>query len=393
MEREKLAQACHLLDELNLDLWMVIDRESGMISDPVMDLVVGSGATWLSFFMVFRSGERYAVVGNLDVEKFERLELFDRVIPYKGSPQEPLLELLKKHDPKTVALDYSRDSAAADGLTYGNYLNLLDLLKNTAFLSRLVSAEPLIARLRGRKSAEELKRIRQAIAVTQDIFRSVTAHARPGMTERQLAAFMSAEHKRLGLEPAWEADHCPSVFTGPQETGAHSGPTDKPLQPGHVFNIDFGVTVDKYKSDLQRTWYLLKPGETDAPPAVKKGLRTIVESIRRSFAAMKPGARGVDIDHIAREYIVSQGFGEYPHALGHQVGRAAHDGGGLLAPAWERYGQLPFMPLERDQVYTLEPRLYLAEHGVVTIEEMVVVNADGADFLSEPQTEILLIHS
>ena len=71
------------------------------------------------------------------------------------------------------------------------------------------------------------------------------------------------------------------------------------------------------------------------------------------------------------------------------MGRDAHDGGALLAPAWERYGNLPFIPLEKDQVFTIEPRIYIKDYGVATVEEMVVITADGAEYLSQPQTELL----
>ena len=73
------------------------------------------------------------------------------------------------------------------------------------------------------------------------------------------------------------------------------------------------------------------------------------------------------------------------------MGRYAHDGGALLAPAWERYGNLPFIPLEKDQVFTIEPRIYIKDFGVATVEEMVVITADGAEYLSEPQRELYLV--
>jgi len=353
--------------------------------------VVGGHATWLSFFLFSKSGEKHAIVGNLDLETFRRAGLFDTVSAYKGSPREDLLRLLRHFDPKKIAIDYSPDCAAADGLTHGNYLSLLDLLKDSDYADRLVSAEGVIAKLRGRKSAEELRRLREACRITLDIYDRVGKAARPGMSEKELAAWITTQREKKGLAAAWDVSSCPAVFSGPQEIGAHSAPTGNVLKAGHIFNIDFGVKVEKYCSDLQRTWYILRPGEKEAPPEVKRGFAVLLESIGLAFAALKPGARGLDIDTIARGHIVSQGYDEYPHALGHQVGRDAHDGGALLAPAWERYGNLPFMPLEKDQVFTIEPRIYIKDYGVATVEEMAVITAAGAEYLSQPQQELYLV--
>jgi len=390
MEKEKVAQAIDILNETGIDLWMVIDKESEVMSDPVMDFIIGTGVTWLSFFLFFKTGEKYAIVGNLDIEKIRRLDIFDEIFPYKGSPKDDLLKLLNRHSPQKIAINYSIDSPTADGLTYGRYLKLMELLEGTDFKDRLVTAEDIIAKLRGRKSPEEVRRIKKAIDITLDIYHKVTTHVKPGMTEKEVAQFLTEERKKTGFEPAWEEDHCPSVFAGPQETGAHSGPTDKVLEPGHVFNTDFGVVYQKYCSDLQRTWYLLKKGETQPPEEVMKGFNTIVKSIQLAFQALKPGVKGFDIDKISRDYIVSQGYKAFEHALGHQVGRSAHDGAALLGPDWDRYGKLPFIPLEEGQVFTIEPRLYL-EQGVVTIEEMILITKDGAQWLSKPQKEIYLI--
>ena len=390
MEKEKVSQAIDILNETGTDLWMVIDKESEVLSDPVMDFIIGTGVTWLSFFLFFKTGEKYAIVGNLDIEKIKRLDIFDEIFAYKGSPKDDLLKLLNRYSPQKIAINYSIDSPTADGLTYGRYLKLMELLEGTSFKDRLVTAEDIIAKLRGRKSPEEVRRIKKAIDITLDIYDKVTTHVKPGMTEKQVAQFITDERKKTGFGPAWEEDHCPSVFTGPQETGAHSGPTDKVLEPGHVFNTDFGVVYEKYCSDLQRTWYILKKGETTPPEEVMKGFNTIVKSIRLAFEALKPGVRGFDIDKISRDYIVSQGYKAFEHALGHQVGRSAHDGAALLGPDWDRYGKLPFIPLEEGQVFTIEPRLYL-EQGVVTIEEMVLITKDGAEWLSKPQKEIYLI--
>ncbi len=391
MENKKIEQSISILKELDIDMWMIVEKESELLSDPIIDFITGTGVTWLSFFIFTKSGDKLAVVGNLDKEKMDNLALFDKVIPYTNSPKDSLIEIIKSRDPAKIALNYSLDSPSADGLTYGKFLKLQELFKGTDYMNRIVSAEELISKLRGRKSDDEIKRTEKAIEITLNIYDKVTEFVKPGMSEKDIAAFITKERLKLQLEPSWEEEVNPSVFTGPQETGAHSGPTDKKVERGHVFNIDSGVIYEKYCSDLQRTWYVLKEGETKPPDVVIDGFETIVNSIQLSFDAIKPGVRGIDIDTIAREYIVSRGYTEYPHALGHQVGRTAHDGSALLAPSWERYGNLPYLELEEGQIFTIEPRLYLKEQGVVTIEEMIVITSDGARWLSKPQKQIYLI--
>ena len=124
---------------------------------------------------------------------------------------------------------------------------------------------------------------------------------------------------------------------------------------------------------------------------MKRGFDTIVTSIEMARKAIMPGVQGVAIDKIAREYIVSQGYEEYPHGLGHQVGRFAHDGTALLGPAWEKYANKPFEPIEEGMVFTIEPRLTVPGRGVATVEEMVLVTQEGAEFLASPQKELILV--
>jgi Xaa-Pro aminopeptidase len=226
------------------------------------------------------------------------------------------------------------------------------------------------------------------------IFEAVTPKLRPRMTEKQFAALIVEEMKGTpGLSSAWEEDQCPAVFTGPDSAGAHAGPTDRPIEPGHIVNVDFGVRRHGYCSDLQRTWYVLKPGETEAPPEVQRGFDTILRSIREAAAAIRPGVSGAEIDDVARGVVTSAGYAEYAHGTGHQIGRVAHDGGGGLLPRWERYGNTPLLPIEAGQCYTIEPRLTVPGHGIATCEDIVVVTDRGAEFLSRPQDRLWLVRA
>jgi Xaa-Pro aminopeptidase len=248
-----------------------------------------------------------------------------------------------------------------------------------------------VSALRQRKTKAEIEFMKRAIVATEEIFTAVSGFIAVGKTELDIAAFMKAEVGRRKLDYAWDPKVCPAVFTGPDTAAAHYAPTGRVVERGQILNMDFGVKVDGYCSDLQRTFYILDGGETTAPPDVQRGFDTIVNSVEASRQAMRPGVKGIDIDTIARNVVTAQGYDEFPHALGHQVGRFAHDGTALLGPAWEKYARKPFYPLEEGMVFTIEPRLTVPERGVATIEEMVVVTKTAAGYLSTPQKTLHLI--
>ncbi len=389
--KEKVAQAVQILNEYDLDCWLTFVRESGMVRDPMLDFLIRTNVTWHSAFVIHRSGATTAIVGQLDRQAIEDLGVYSRVLSYVQGIRESLLALLREMDPRTIAVNYSTGSEVCDGLTHGMFLTLQAMLSEVGFAGRVQSAERVCSSLRARKTSWEIDRMRTAIAHTQEIFGMAKNFIRPGKSEREIADFMSAEVERRGLGFGWDRSHCPSVFTGPATAGAHYQPTDRLVQRGHVLNMDFGVRFEDYVSDLQRTFYVLEEGENVPPDSVQKGFNTVAAAIELARRAIRPGIQGVEVDRVARDYIVAQGFEEYPHGLGHQVGRFAHDGTALLGPPWEKYAQKPFEPIEEDMVFTLEPRLTVADRGIVTIEEMVRVTSDGSEYLSDPQKELILI--
>ena len=392
MYREKIEQAVQILNELGIDMWLTFGRESHTLHDPATDLILGTGYTWHSAFIITKDGDSVAIVGSLDAANIEKRGIYKRVIPYLKSIKGDFLNYIKEKDPQKIAINYSEDNVMADGLTYGSFLTLKGLLKDTPYKDRLVSSEEIVSALRGRKSKTEIERIKFAIKETERLYKEVWDYLRPGLTEKQVHQFMVNRMKESGYEPAWDIEMCPSVFTGiPEEGEAHTGPTDKVIERGHVLNMDFGLKINDYCSDLQRTWYILREGETKAPGEVLMGFEAVRDAIVECAKAIRPGMEGREIDAIARNLIKERGFDEYPHALGHQVGREPHDGGGLLAPEWDRYGDLPYKKIEENQVYTLEPRVRIEGYGVATIEEIIVVRKDGGEFLSNLQNEIWLV--
>jgi Xaa-Pro aminopeptidase len=388
---EKVEQAIGILKENQVDCWITFVRESGIVHDPMLDYLISADVTWHSAFIITKSGETFAIVGQMDTPTIDDLGVYTHVQGYVEGIKEPLTKAIRKIDPSSVALNYSTGSEISDGLTHGMYLTLHQFLLGIGYADTIVSAEKITSSLKARKTDYELERMTRAIEHTLDIIEMASSFIAPGKTEKEIAEFMIQEVEKRNLGFAWEKSHCPAVFTGPETAEAHYKPTDRKVEPGHVLNMDFGIKFEEYCSDIQRTFYILEKGESQVPEDVQKGFDTIVTAIELARHAIKPGIQGVEIDKIAREYIVSQGFKEFPHGLGHQVGRFAHDGTALLGPAWEKYAQKPFQPLEEGMVFTIEPRLKVPGRGVVTIEEMVVITKDGAEFLTEPQKKLIFI--
>jgi Xaa-Pro aminopeptidase len=389
--KEKIDQAVKILNEKDVDMWLTFVRESSTTKDPILEMIAGINFTWQSALIINKDGDTTAIVGSIEIDNLKNLDHYKNIVGYVQSIREPLTEYLKKKNPQKIAINYSQSSVLADGLTHGMYLILKDYLKESGFEDRIISSEEIISSLRGRKSPSELSIMRDAVRETLRIFDEVGNYIRPGVSEIEIADFIKALTKVDGYELAWDEDHCPAVFTGPDTQGAHSGPTERKVEKGHLVNIDFGIKYNGYCSDLQRTWYVLKDGEGKAPVEVEIGFSVIRDAIQKVADNLKPGVQGCEMDDIARNFIVKSGYDDFPHGLGHQVGRNVHDGGGGLLPRWERYGNSPFMKVEESQVYTIEPRLKVDSYGTVTMEEEVFVTKEGCEFLSKPQKELMLI--
>jgi Xaa-Pro aminopeptidase len=389
--REKADQVRSLLAETGLGCWLIFVRETDIHPDPGFELVVGSGVVRSSAFLFGTGGERVAIAANFDTAEIRKTGVFGEVIGYDEDIRQPLLDALGRIYPGSIGLNYSPDDITADGLTHGQWLQLNELLRGTPYADRLTSAAPLLSRMRGRKSPAEVERIRAAVGVTEQIVSLITAQIRPGVSERQLADFVHGEFRRLGVSPAWGWDGCPIVNAGPDSEPGHASPRDDLLvEPGQLVHVDLGVRLGGYCSDLQRTWYVLRPGETAPPEEVRRAFDTVVRAVRTGAEALRPGRPGYEVDAAARQVVVEVGYPEFKHGLGHGLGRAFHDGGTLLGPRWPCYGSGTQRAVEAGNVFTLELGV-MTGAGFVGLEEDVLVTEDGCTFLSSLQQEPILV--
>jgi Xaa-Pro aminopeptidase len=131
--------------------------------------------------------------------------------------------------------------------------------------------------------------------------------------------------------------------------------------------------------------------KNEIPEELMHAFETVHQAILKASNYIKPGVTGHSVDKVARDYVVSQGYEEYAHALGHQIGTQAHDGGVLLGPLWERYGDTPKGLVEEGNVFTLELHVKTKTYGTVSLEENILVTKGGCEFLIPPQEKFILV--
>lgn len=385
-----------------IDMWITLTRE--YVQDPLAD-DLGAGSPTARGALIFtddgNSLGRTAIMASYDVDAPQKSGIYDTVISYRSEGLLPhLRNFIAKRKPKTIGVNTSKDTPLADGLTVSMWNYLKEAAGPEYTESRLVPAEPVVVAWRGKKLQREIEIMGIAVKATEEIIAEAFSPKviKPGKTtELDVARFVKQKMETMNLKPSWDPAGCPSINSGVSR--GHSEPGSTVIQPGHVVTIDFGINLDGYCTDIQRTAYILKPGEKRPPTDVRKMWETNLKAVEAGFASMRPGATGKDVDDACRRIILNAGYAEYPHAAGHPIGYITHEVGPLLGPDWpERYGKKVFLTIEPGQVFALEPAVFAPskeEEGNVRIgiEEDILITENGPRWLSTPQKELILIPS
>ena len=90
--KAKIKQAIEILDELDIDLWLIFVRETDMMSDPVVPLVVGHKVVWQSAFFYARDGRTLAEarIQQRAARARELRDAVDRDVDRTGDPADEL---------------------------------------------------------------------------------------------------------------------------------------------------------------------------------------------------------------------------------------------------------------------------------------------------------------
>lgn len=160
------------------------------------------------------------------------------------------------------------------------------------------------------------------------------------------------------------------VGSGPNSAEPHYTAGPRKIRRGDFIVMDFGARYSHYCSDVTRTVVV---GKATAKQ------RDVYETVRRaqsqSLKMMRPRVKAKSVDAVARRIIDGSPYrGRFIHGLGHSIGLAVHDGGGM--------NQASEIVLRKNMVFTNEPGIYLPGYGGVRIEDDVLIDAAGPTLLS-----------
>ena len=303
-------------------------------------LIMADGKDWLCTDSRFYTAAR-------------RLWDEDRIFIYKGGAMEQINGLLKDKVLGTVGFE-------AQNISFDAYEKVSSGLS-------MQRADGMVEALRMIKDPEEIRRLEKACVLNHKLMEWIPGALVPGRTEAQVAWDVEQFFRNHGAQGL---SFSSIVAVGPNAALPHAEPGQDRISENCGVLVDVGCRLNEYCSDQTRTfWVGARP-----TPEFSTHLKYIKEAQARAIKAIRPGAATSAVYAAAASYLEEKGvLNLFTHGLGHGIGLQTHE-----APSLNPSSDAV---LKAGVVVTVEPGLYLPNHGGVRWEYMVLVTEDGARVL------------
>jgi len=301
--------------DAGIDMWIVIDRENN--ADPLHDELGGGYSGPGAAFLFFDGGGADAekiYLGQEQPVDSPISRLYDHKEYYGGSAED-LARLVRKavqsRKPRTIAVNTSPAWGSADGVTASGK-SWLDEVLGPEDSGRIVSAEQVVHGFRARRTPlETMWFTRLQVWTSRWETRPLEALVRPGKTTvLDLVNGLEDAAGRLGLDLAVDHGRFPMIVWFGDSTGMPGlsgfGPPrratpvpkdtrDFPIEPGDLITLDGGLRFLGFSSDMKRSAYVARPGETDAPATLLKAWHDTLAVADLFASRLVAGANSVQI--------------------------------------------------------------------------------------------------
>ena len=353
---DKLNQFRNELDIFGLDCSVIYDElnihylSDFAFSDGLL-VITKTDAYLLTDFRYFEMAVNNA---NKEFKVLTPENIFDETV-----------NLITSHSCKTVGIE-------------GNFVSKNEYDKLQKALQGIVVSDlgNIIEKMREIKSDEELTFISQAQEITDKAFSHVLSIMNTSMTENDVACEIEYALKKNGAD-AFAFDTI--AVSGKSSALPHGTPKNIKLQKGFL-TMDFGAKFKGYCADMTRTVVIGK-----ADTEMKKLYDTVLKAQASALEYIRYGADCGIADKIARDIIDESYKGAFGHSLGHSVGLYIHESPRLSK---RNFGT----QMQVNNIFTVEPGIYLYGKYGCRIEDLVCVKQDGSVNFTHSTKEIIEIY-
>lgn len=237
----------------------------------------------------------------------------------------------------------------------------------------LANAYDETALLRMVKTRAEIQRMRIAADATAQAIRNAASMVRPGIDERSIQGAFEETCRALGSQAI---PFTPIVKSGPNSLwpwrvlAAHYDRRNRPLDGDELIILDVGCEVDRYVSDVGRTF----PASGTFTDLQREKLLVSTRAADAIIEAIRPGVTFGELLAVAYQAIPDheEQYMQTPSFFGHHIGMSSGDPAILEAQ------------LEPGMVFTVEPWYYNHDLEIsVFVEDVVLVTEDGVEVLTK----------
>jgi Xaa-Pro dipeptidase len=353
-----------------------IERARELMTANKLDAICLAGGTSLRYFTGIRWGnsERlFACVLPRKGEPFYVCPAFeeDRAREQVGSKVR-ILTWQEDEDPYVLVGKGLGASGLRIGMEERTLFVYADGIAQSNRGATVVSATPVTAGCRARKSPAELALLKLANHVTLDAYRAAWKQVHDGMTNRDLTGLIEAGFQQAGFPGNV------SVQVGEFSALPHGSARPQQIREGGLVMMDDGCSVEGYSADVTRTVVLGKPTEK-----MKRVWDIVHRAQSAALAAAKPGVACEAVDIAARKVIEDAGFGPgykyFTHRLGHGIGLDGHE--------WPYLVRGNKTPLATGMTFSDEPGIYIPGEFGMRHEDCMFITENGAElFTPQPQS-------
>jgi len=259
-------------------------------------------------------------------------------------------------------------------LSYAPMELFLKVVGSANLSDKVVDITNTLRALRSVKTSHEMEYIKEATIRTERALKKLVEELESAIASKQnitLGSIKGELIKLLYLEGLESLAFDPIVAAGELTAYPHP-PTipERSLRDSAHIVLDVGGTFNLYSTDVTRT-VVLAHNEREVRPL----LEALISAYYEALDAIREGVSASEVDAKARKELERAGLKDYfVHGLGHGVGIDVHEAP-VLSP-------LSSDELKAGMVLTLEPAVYFKGRYGARIENVVIVESNGARVLN-----------